>query len=53
MILKPYSPQDRSQMYLLALAHELIKNRPIKHGTWKGDYLLDVSAILTHIFNIY
>ena len=45
MILKPYPPNIRSEIYLLSLSHELIKNRPISSTLvqkWKGDYLLDV-----------
>lgn len=45
MILKPYPPHIRSEIYLLSLSYELIKNRPISSNQaqkWKGDYLADV-----------
>ncbi|CAF0752373.1 unnamed protein product [Brachionus calyciflorus] len=44
MILKPYPPNIRSEIYLLSLSYELIKNRPIMSNQaqkWKGDYLSD------------
>ena len=45
MILKPYSPTIRAEIYLLSLCYEIIKNRPIATSLvqkWKGDYLADV-----------
>lgn len=47
MILKPYPPHIRSEIYLLSLSFELIKNRPILSNQaqkWKGDYLSDVKT---------
>lgn len=46
MILKPYSPKIRAEIYLLSLCFEIIKNRPIATNmvqNWKGDYLADVN----------
>ena len=46
MILKPYPPDIRPEIYLLALSCELIKNRPISSTLaqrWKGDYLSNSS----------
>lgn len=45
MILKPYPPAIRAEIYLLSLSCELIKNRPINSSLaqkWKGNYLADV-----------
>lgn len=45
MVLKPYPPDIRPEIYLLSLSYELIKNRPISSNLvqkWKGDYLLDI-----------
>ena len=45
MILKPYPPNLRSEIYLLSLSCELIRNRPIPSNLaqkWKGNYLAEV-----------
>jgi hypothetical protein len=45
MVLKPYPPNIRPEIYLLSISLELIKNRPISSSLvqkWKGNYLLDV-----------
>lgn len=45
MVLKPYPPNLRAEIYLLSLSCELIKNRPINSNLaqkWKGNYLADV-----------
>ncbi len=46
MILKPYPENVRAEMYLIALAHDILKTRHIPTNfvqKWKGDYLNDVS----------
>lgn len=46
MILKPYPENVRAEIYLVSLAHDLIKTRSIPSNfvqVWKGDYLKDVS----------
>lgn len=45
MVLRPYPPNLRTEMYLLSISCELIKNRPISSNLvqkWKGDYLADI-----------
>ena len=42
MVLKPYPPDLRSEIYLLSLSCEIIKKRPMPSNLtqkWKGDYL--------------
>jgi hypothetical protein len=49
MVLKPFPPNLRYEIYLLSLSCELIKNRPIPSSLaqkWKGDYLSDVNKSL-------
>ncbi len=46
--MKPYPPNLRAEIYLLSLACELIKNRPISSNLaqkWRGNYLSDVKII--------
>ena len=45
MILTPYPENVRAEIYLVSLAHDLIKSRYIPNNfvqVWKGDYLNDV-----------
>lgn len=49
MILKPYPPNLRSEIYLLSLSCELIRNRPIPSNLaqkWKGNYLAEVIFLM-------
>lgn len=51
MILKPYPENVRSEMYLVALAHDLIKTRHIPKNfaqKWKGDYLSLVGFLIVY-----
>ena len=46
IVLKPYPANLRFSIYLLALACEIIKKRPISSDSvhkWKGDYLADMN----------
>ena len=64
MVLRPYPPNLRTEMYLLSISCELIKNRTISSNLvqkWKGDYLIDVvenskaslySSTITHLKSI-
>jgi hypothetical protein len=44
MVLRPYPPNIRAEMYLLSISCELIKHRTISSDLvqrWRGDYLAD------------
>lgn len=51
MVLRPYPPNTRTEMYLLSISCELIRGRPISSTLvqkWKGDYLSDGSENPRH-----
>ena len=53
MILKPFPPNIRYEIYLLSLSCELIKSRPIPSSLaqkWKGDYLADVTRFYYKVY---
>lgn len=55
MVLRPYPPNLRTEMYLLSISCELIKNRQISSNLvqkWKGNYLADSAEnSKCHVFN--